>query len=233
MSLKYWSTFYFFHHFKEPNEKTFRNRQAWLWSMIHSGPIEDISAIAMHLPKWPRRYVDYEWMNGCSKEDENGTNIQTTDWRSESSRIFDFWLLTWIMKRSQKKDLGYSRYIEMTKDSWKNVPFSYMSYIHSIQRSLLTCFNGLFNLLGWLEESKDPVNKFATFHAHFELRRVVERKHKGVAIAAVVGMLFHNADIEFPEYHFSDIPNGRNGPFSVPLAGISQIVLHLNKYRWR
>jgi len=90
---------------------------------------------------------------------------------------------------------------------------------------------GLFDPLGWLDESKDPANKFATFHANFERRRAVERKHGRVAMAAVVGMLFHNADIEFPGYlskelgiRFSDIPNGMNGLFSVPLAGISQIV---------
>merc|ERR1719329_201285 len=90
---------------------------------------------------------------------------------------------------------------------------------------------GLYDPLGWLDESKDPANKFATFHANFERRRAVERKHGRVAMAAVVGMLFHNADIEFPGYlskelgiRFSDIPNGMNGLFSVPLAGISQIV---------
>jgi len=90
---------------------------------------------------------------------------------------------------------------------------------------------GLYDPLGWLDETKDPANKFATFHAGFERRRAVERKHGRIAMAAVVGMLFHNADIEFPGYlskelgiRFSDIPNGMNGFFSIPLAGISQIV---------
>jgi len=90
---------------------------------------------------------------------------------------------------------------------------------------------GLYDPLGWLDPSKDPANKFATFHANFERRRAVERKHGRIAMAAVVGMLFHNADIEFPGYlskelgiRFADIPNGMNGLFSVPIAGISQIV---------
>jgi len=50
-------------------------------------------------------------------------------------------------------------------------------------------------------------------------------------MVAVVGMLFHNADIEFPGYlskelgiRFSDVPNGMNGLFSIPLAGLTQIV---------
>ena len=90
---------------------------------------------------------------------------------------------------------------------------------------------GLFDPLGWLDPKKDPASGFATFHANFERRRAVERKHGRIAMVAVVGMLFHNADIEFPGYlskelgiRFSDIPNGMNGLFSVPLAGITQIV---------
>jgi len=90
---------------------------------------------------------------------------------------------------------------------------------------------GLYDPLGWLDGEKDPANKFATFHANFERRRAVERKHGRIAMAAVVGMLFHNADIEFPGYlskelgiRFSDVPNGMNGLFSLPLAGLSQIV---------
>ena len=35
---------------------------------------------------------------------------------------------------------------------------------------------GLFDPLGWLDESKDPASKVATFHANFERRRAVERK---------------------------------------------------------
>merc|ERR1719223_1233847 len=90
---------------------------------------------------------------------------------------------------------------------------------------------GLFDPLGWLDESKDPANNFATFHAGFERRRAVERKHGRIAMVAVTGMLFHNADIEFPGYlskergiRFADLPNGMNGFFSIPLAGITQIV---------
>ena len=55
---------------------------------------------------------------------------------------------------------------------------------------------GLYDPLGWLDSSKDPASKVATFHANFERRRAVERKHGRVAMAAVVGMLFHNAGIE-------------------------------------
>ena len=55
---------------------------------------------------------------------------------------------------------------------------------------------GLYDPLGWLDPSKDPASKYATFHANFERRRAVERKHGRVAMAAVVGMLFHNAGIE-------------------------------------
>lgn len=89
---------------------------------------------------------------------------------------------------------------------------------------------GLYDPLGWLNPAKDPASNFATFHANFERRRAVERKHGRVAMVAVVGMLFHNAGIEFPGYlskelgiRFSDIPDGMNGLFSVPLAGITQI----------
>jgi len=46
------------------------------------------------------------------------------------------------------------------------------------------------------------------------------------------GLLFHNADIEFPGYlslsqklKFSDIPNGLYGITKVPAAGIAQILL--------
>ncbi|GMH51227.1 hypothetical protein TrVE_jg7698 [Triparma verrucosa] len=89
---------------------------------------------------------------------------------------------------------------------------------------------GLFDPLGWLDESKDPASKVATFHANFERRRAVERKHGRVAMAAVVGMLFHNAGIEFPGYlsksenmRFSDVPDGFTGLFSIPTAGLAQI----------
>jgi len=89
---------------------------------------------------------------------------------------------------------------------------------------------GLYDPLGWLDPSKDPASKYATYHASFERRRAVERKHGRIAMVAVVGMLFHNADIEFPGYlskemgiRFSDIPNGIHGLFSVPLAGLTQI----------
>lgn len=91
---------------------------------------------------------------------------------------------------------------------------------------------GLYDPLGWVTNpGSDPATKFATFHASFERRRAVERKHGRIAMVAVVGMLFHNANIEFPGYlskelgiRFSDVPDGMMGLFSIPLAGLTQIV---------
>jgi len=90
---------------------------------------------------------------------------------------------------------------------------------------------GLYDPMEWLDPSKDPASNFATFHARFERRRAVERKHGRIAMAAVVGMLLHNADIEFPGYlskelgiRFADIPNGMAGITAIPTAGLSQIV---------
>ena len=77
---------------------------------------------------------------------------------------------------------------------------------------------------------RSSLPQYATFHANFERRRAVERKHGRVAMAAVVGMLFHNAGIEFPGYlsksenmRFSDVPDGFTGLFSIPTAGLAQI----------
>ena len=79
---------------------------------------------------------------------------------------------------------------------------------------------GYFDPLGYIKDEE-------TFIRY----RAVERKHGRIAMVAVVGMLFHNADIEFPGYlskelgiRFSDVPNGMNGLFSIPLAGLTQIV---------
>jgi len=90
---------------------------------------------------------------------------------------------------------------------------------------------GLYDPLEWLDPAKDPASNFATFHARFERRRAVERKHGRIAMVAVVGMLLHNADIEFPGYlskelgiRFSDIPNGMAGLGAIPTAGLSQLV---------
>merc|ERR1719198_2959449 len=51
-------------------------------------------------------------------------------------------------------------------------------------------------------------------------------------MAAITGVLVHNADIEFPGYlsksadlKFSDVPNGFKGIFAVPPAGLLQILL--------
>ena len=40
---------------------------------------------------------------------------------------------------------------------------------------------GLYDPLGWLDPSKDPASKFASFHANFERRRAVERKVRKAA----------------------------------------------------
>merc|ERR1719199_745802 len=85
----------------------------------------------------------------------------------------------------------------------------------------------------------DPLKWCETQPESFERRRAVERKHGRVAMAAVIGMLFHNANIEFPGYlsypgsplsgpeglKFSDIPDGFSGLFSIPAFGLVQIFL--------
>merc|ERR1719352_1797023 len=50
-------------------------------------------------------------------------------------------------------------------------------------------------------------------------------------MVAITGVLVHNAQIEFPGYlsksadlKFSDVPDGLNGFFSIPGAGIAQIL---------
>jgi hypothetical protein len=90
---------------------------------------------------------------------------------------------------------------------------------------------GLYDPMEWLNPEKDPASNFATFHARFERRRAVERKHGRIAMVACVGNILHNADVEFPGYlskelgiRFSDIPNGMAGLTSLPTAGLTQIV---------
>merc|ERR1719378_325275 len=80
---------------------------------------------------------------------------------------------------------------------------------------------GVYDPLGWLESEPEA----------FERRRAVERKHGRVAVAAVVGTIVHNNHIVFDGYispsnnlKFSDIPTGINGIFSVPAAGLGQIL---------
>ena len=65
----------------------------------------------------------------------------------------------------------------------------------------------------------------------FVRRRAVERKHGRIAMVAITGVLVHNAQIEFPGYlsksadlKFSDVPDGLGGFFSIPAAGIAQIL---------
>ena len=78
----------------------------------------------------------------------------------------------------------------------------------------------------------DPLGLSTTQPEGFERRRAVERKHGRIAMVAMMGCIAHNADVEFPGYlslsqqlKFSDIPNGGQGIFKVPAAGIAQILL--------
>merc|ERR1719251_127337 len=80
---------------------------------------------------------------------------------------------------------------------------------------------GVYDPLGWLESQPES----------FERRRAVERKHGRIAMAAVVGNIVHNNHIVFDGYlspsndlKFSDIPTGISGLFSVPTAGLAQIL---------
>jgi hypothetical protein len=77
----------------------------------------------------------------------------------------------------------------------------------------------------------DPLDWLATQPEAFERRRAVERKHGRIAMAAVIGNIVHNNHIVFDGYisptenlKFSDIPTGINGLFSVPSAGLAQIL---------
>merc|ERR1719362_917290 len=78
----------------------------------------------------------------------------------------------------------------------------------------------------------DPLGLSTTQPEGFERRRAVERKHGRIAMVAITGLVIHNADIEFPGYlslsqqlKFSDVPNGGQGIFSIPAAGVAQILL--------
>merc|ERR1712119_14895 len=80
---------------------------------------------------------------------------------------------------------------------------------------------GVFDPLGWLTTQPES----------FERRRAVERKHGRIAMAAVVGNIVHNNHIVFDGYispsaglKFSDIPTGVKGFFTIPTAGIAQIL---------
>eukprot|EP00568_Trieres_chinensis_P000631 CAMPEP_0183295012 /NCGR_PEP_ID=MMETSP0160_2-20130417/3109_1 /TAXON_ID=2839 ORGANISM="Odontella Sinensis, Strain Grunow 1884" /NCGR_SAMPLE_ID=MMETSP0160_2 /ASSEMBLY_ACC=CAM_ASM_000250 /LENGTH=207 /DNA_ID=CAMNT_0025456411 /DNA_START=71 /DNA_END=694 /DNA_ORIENTATION=- len=80
---------------------------------------------------------------------------------------------------------------------------------------------GVFDPLGWLDTQPES----------FERRRAVERKHGRIAMAAVVGTIVHNNHIVYDGYispsnnlKFSDIPTGIDGIFTVPTAGLAQII---------
>lgn len=80
---------------------------------------------------------------------------------------------------------------------------------------------GVFDPLGWLDSQPEA----------FERRRAVERKHGRIAMMASIGIIVHNNHIVFDGYispsndlKFSDVPTGFTGLFSIPTAGIWQIV---------
>merc|ERR1719282_1592741 len=78
----------------------------------------------------------------------------------------------------------------------------------------------------------DPLNYCEDQPESFARRRAVERKHGRISMVAFVGILVHNADIEFPGYisksanlKFSEIPDGIYGFSKIPSPGILQILL--------
>jgi len=80
---------------------------------------------------------------------------------------------------------------------------------------------GVYDPLGWMDSEPEA----------FERRRAVERKHGRIAMVATVGTIVHNNHIVFDGYispsndlKFSDIPTGINGIFSLPTAGLWQII---------
>jgi len=80
---------------------------------------------------------------------------------------------------------------------------------------------GVYDPLGWMDTEPES----------FERRRAVERKHGRIAMMAAVGIIVHNNHIVFDGYispsnnlKFSDVPTGFAGLFSIPTAGIWQIV---------
>lgn len=80
---------------------------------------------------------------------------------------------------------------------------------------------GVYDPLGWMTSEPES----------FERRRAVERKHGRIAMMAMIGIIVHNNHIVYDGYispsndlKFSDIPTGFTGLFSVPTAGIWQIV---------
>merc|ERR1719311_1645340 len=80
---------------------------------------------------------------------------------------------------------------------------------------------GVYDPLGWLDSEPEA----------FERRRAVERKHGRIAMMAVVGTIVHNNHIVFDGYispsnnlKFSDVPTGIAGLFSIPTAGLAQII---------
>jgi len=77
----------------------------------------------------------------------------------------------------------------------------------------------------------DPLNLIEKEPEKFIRRRAVERKHGRIAMVAVVGSIVHNSHIVFDGYispsnglKFADIPTGVNGLFSIPTAGLVQIL---------
>eukprot|EP00621_Florenciella_sp_RCC1693_P011426 CAMPEP_0182523292 /NCGR_PEP_ID=MMETSP1323-20130603/942_1 /TAXON_ID=236787 /ORGANISM="Florenciella parvula, Strain RCC1693" /LENGTH=205 /DNA_ID=CAMNT_0024731625 /DNA_START=53 /DNA_END=670 /DNA_ORIENTATION=- len=80
----------------------------------------------------------------------------------------------------------------------------------------------------------DPQGFITKEPEKFARRRAVERKHGRIAMAAVVGLITHEAGIEFPGYlsktndiKFSDVRDGIYGILDVPPAGIAQIIIFI------
>jgi len=80
---------------------------------------------------------------------------------------------------------------------------------------------GLYDPLGWMDTQPES----------FERRRAVERKHGRIAMFATIGIIVHNNHIVFDGYispsnnlKFSDVPTGFAGLFSLPTAGLAQII---------
>lgn len=80
----------------------------------------------------------------------------------------------------------------------------------------------------------DPQNFIEREPEKFARRRAVERKHGRIAMAAMTGLIVHNAGIEFPGYlsktenvKFSDVRDGIYGLLDVPPLGLAQIIIFI------
>ncbi|GMH79708.1 hypothetical protein TL16_g08236 [Triparma laevis f. inornata] len=113
---------------------------------------------------------------------------------------------------------------------------------------------GVYDPLGWLDNEPEAFerrraverkvrNSFASIRAPHQIRFIPYSntntvlaalalpQHGRIAMAAVVGTIVHNNDIEFDGYlspsnnlKFSDIPNGVDGIRAIPTQGLLQIL---------